>query len=81
MAQQKKGIAKYLKYSTVGIELAASIAVGALLGSWLDSKLGTEPWMFLFWLMCGMAAGFRSLYRMAKKYMKEMKEDDYQGPD
>ena len=79
MAQKKKGIAKYLKYSTVGIELAASIAIGALFGSWLDSKLGTEPWMFLFWLMCGMAAGFRSLYRMAKKYMKEMREDEHQG--
>ena len=81
MAQKKKGIAKYLKYSTVGIELAASITIGALLGSWLDSKLGTEPWMFLFWLMCGMAAGFRSLYRMAKKYIKETREDEHQGSD
>jgi len=81
MAKQKKGIAKYLQYSTVGIELAAAIVVGALVGTWLDSKLGTEPWMFLFWLLIGIIAGFRSLYRMAKKYMKEVREDEHQGSD
>jgi ATP synthase protein I len=81
MAQQKKGIGKYLKYSTIGIELGAAITIGALLGSWLDAKLGTEPWMFLFWLLCGMVAGFRSLYRMAKKYLKETREDEHQGSD
>ena len=81
MAKQKKGIAKYLQYSTVGIELAASIVVGALIGYWLDAKLGTEPWMFLFWLSCGIFAGFRSLYKMAKKYIREVREDDHQGSD
>lgn len=81
MADKKKGIAYYLRYSTVGIEMSAAVVVGGLLGHWLDQKLGTDPWMFLFWLTCGVAAGFRSLYRLAKRALAESKEDESQGSD
>ena len=81
MADKKRGMMRYMKYSVIGIELAASIVVGGLIGYWLDQKLGTEPWMFIFWLLCGIAAGFRSLYRMSKQFLKESKEDEDQGSD
>lgn len=66
----------YMKYSVVGLELALSVVIGALIGYGLDLWLGTDPWMFFFWLCCGIFAGFRSLYRTAKKIMKEMEEED-----
>lgn len=72
---------RYMKYSVIGIEMAVSVAVGGFIGYWLDSKLGTEPWLFLFWLICGVFAGFRSLIRMSKQFLKESKADENQGSD
>ncbi|MBU2647636.1 AtpZ/AtpI family protein [bacterium] len=81
MGQKKSGMFKYMKYSVIGIEMAMSVVVGAAIGYWLDQWLGTEPWMLVFWLICGVIAGFRSLYKTAKRIMKEMAEDDDQGSD
>ena len=81
MADKKKGMMRYMKYSVVGIELAVSVAVGGGIGYFLDSKLGTEPWMFILWIFFGLVAGFRSLFRMSKQYLKEMKEDEDKGSD
>lgn len=78
---EKSGMMRYMKYSVIGFELAGSIIVGGAIGYWLDLKLGTDPWMFIFWVICGFIAGFRSLYLMTKKIMKEIKEDENQGSD
>jgi len=81
MADNKTGMFKYMKYSVIGIELAMSIVVGAAIGYALDLWLGTEPWMMVFWLLCGVIAGFRSLYRTTKKIMAEMQKDDNERSD
>ena len=81
MAEKKSGMFKYMKYSTIGIELALSIIVGGGIGYWLDRQLGTEPWLLIFWLMCGMIAGFRALYKTTKRIMKEINENEDQGSD
>lgn len=65
-----------MKYSAIGIEMAASVAVGGLIGYWLDDYFGTEPWLLFFWLMCGVIAGFRSLYRLTMKVKREQKENE-----
>lgn len=75
MEQNKSGLFKYMQYSIVGIELGLSISVGAFIGHWMDQRFGTEPWLTLFFLMCGILAGFRFLYRAAKKYMKESEKN------
>lgn len=81
MADKKGGMFKYMKYSVVGIEMALSVVVGTAIGYWLDQWLGTEPWLMIFWMLCGVVAGFRSLYRAAKNIMKEMENDDTQRSD
>ena len=53
--------------STVGIQMALSIAIGAGLGFYLDKKFGTEPWLLIVCLGFGVAAAFRNLYLMYKK--------------
>ena len=53
--------------STVGLAMALSIGLGALIGHYLDEKFDTEPWLFLIFLGCGIAAAFRSLHIMYKK--------------
>lgn len=72
--KKRSRLYSYLQYSSLGLEMGLSVAIASGIGYWLDKKLGTEPWLFLFWFFCGLAAGFRSLFRLTKKYMK--KEDN-----
>lgn len=57
---------RYLRYSTVGLELGLSVLIGLFVGQWLDARFGTEPWLLLVFLLFGMAAGFRSIFRLAR---------------
>ena len=81
MADKNGGMMRYMKYSVIGIELAGSIAVGGLIGYWLDYFLGTEPWMLVIWVFFGVIAGFRSLFRISKQYLSENKENENQRSD
>jgi ATP synthase protein I len=62
-------------YSTVGLEMGLSVAVGAIIGYYLDKWLNTEPWLLIVFLIFGAIAGFRSLYRALKRLERENKED------
>lgn len=81
MKKRTSGILKYMQYSTVGLELGLPIVIGILIGHWMDQKFGTGPWLTLFFLMCGIFAGFSFLYRMSKRYMRESKKVENQGSD
>lgn len=62
-------------YSTLGLEMGLSVAVGAGIGYYLDKWLKTEPWLLIIFLVFGVIAGFRSLYRALKRLQKEDLED------
>lgn len=47
-------------------EFVAGILVGGFIGWELDSWLGTGPWLFVLFLMLGLAAGFWNVYRISK---------------
>ena len=71
MENDTKKLVKSLYYlSTVGLAMALSISIGALLGYWLDKKFHTEPWLFFVFLALGIAAAFRNLYVMVKKFQE-----------
>ena len=55
---------------TVGTTLVASIVLGYFLGSALDRKLGTDPWLTVAGVLVGMAAGFVGLFRTVARYLK-----------
>ena len=68
MDNETKKVIRNLSYlSTVGMAMAFSISIGALIGYYLDKKLGTSPWLFFVFLGFGIAAAFRNLYVMYKK--------------
>lgn len=79
MKKDKKTLLGAMKYSVIGIEFGLSVVVGALIGYFLDLYLGTDPWMFIFWFFCGIIAGFRTLYRVSKRFLNESKNDEDQG--
>ena len=56
--------ADYARYAGLGLQFAGSIGVFALLGWWLDEKLGTSPWLLLLGVFTGFGGG---LYALVKK--------------
>ena len=59
-----------LNLLTVGTGLVACIVTGYLLGSYLDRKLGTGPWLVMVGVLLGTAAGFVGLFRTVSRNLK-----------
>ncbi len=74
--EQREQLRRVGSLSTVGLELALSIALGYYGGRWLDEKLGTEPWLEWIGLGFGLAAGALSLYRAVRRAQRLMEEED-----
>ncbi len=66
-----KAFRNLLYYSTLGLEMGLSVAVGVGIGYYLDKWLGTQPWLLILFLFFGIAAGFRNLYRALKRMERE----------
>ena len=43
--------------------MAATLGLSAWLGYWLDTRLGTLPWLTLVMVFLGAGAAFYSIYR------------------
>lgn len=54
--------------TSVGIMFPASIAIGAGFGYYLDGKLHTFPWLFIVFLLFGVASGFINLVRVSRQF-------------
>ena len=76
MALPPSKSARYLRFSTMGLELGLSVLVGLFIGQWLDGWLGTEPWLLLAFLIFGMIAGFRSVFRLMRDVNAEARNQD-----
>ena len=64
-----------LKLSSLGLEMGAAVVIGLLVGSWLDSRLGTNPWLTLLFLGFGFAAAAKSVLRAIRKGIFEEEND------
>lgn len=66
----KKTVKTLGVFSTIGMSMALSIALGALIGYYIDITFKTQPWFLLIFLGIGIAAAFRNLYILYKKASK-----------
>ena len=66
----KKTIKTLGYFSSIGMAMALSIALGALIGYGIDSTFHTAPWGTMIFLGFGIAAAFRNLYILYKKAQK-----------
>ena len=73
--ENRKYVRQLVDASTIGFQVAFSVFIGLAVGVWLDSHVGTFPWLTLLFLVLGVAAGFLNYYRFAVKQQKEDKED------
>ncbi len=55
------------KAATMGTNFVAHTVVGLVFGYYCDKWFHTQPWGLIFWLLMGIVAGFRSMYRDAMK--------------
>ena len=68
---QRKAIFRALTFlSQIGITIIACVAIGILLGRFLDNLLGTSPWLLLIFTFFGICAAFKSIIDLAKKSTK-----------
>lgn len=50
-------------FAGAGAQFVVSILLFLYVGKWLDSKLGTAPWLLILGVFVGAGAGFYSFYR------------------
>jgi len=63
----KDTIRSLLSYSSLGIEMGLSVAIGIALGFFLDKVFKTYPYLTIIFMIFGIVSGFRTVYRIAKK--------------
>ncbi len=55
-----------MRYGGVGVEMLASVLIGALGGYALDHLFSTRPWLMMVGFILGSVAGFRSIFRLIR---------------
>ncbi|HUS07224.1 MAG TPA: AtpZ/AtpI family protein [Bryobacteraceae bacterium] len=66
MKEKKNVLVMVAEYTTLAFILPTTTFVGYLIGYFLDKRLGTT-YLYLIFLLIGIAAGFLQLYRQLKK--------------
>ena len=59
--------------------MVAASFIGLYIGIYLDEWLGSKPWMTIIWLVIGIAAGFRNIFIMTRRALRE--QDDSKDDD
>ena len=57
--------------SSLGIAMAAAILIGLFIGYQLDKWLETSPWFTLIFLVFGIISGFRNIFILSNRAMKD----------
>ena len=52
--------------------MVAATLIGLYIGIYLDKWLETAPWMTLIWLGIGIVAGFRNIFILTRRGMREL---------
>jgi F0F1-type ATP synthase assembly protein I len=70
MAVDRRGDRGLLELWGVGLVIVACVVSGYLLGSWLDRKFGTSPWLVVAGVLLGTVAGILELFRTVSRGLK-----------
>ncbi len=65
-----------MRVSAIGFQFVFSIAIGALGGSWLDRRFGTEPWLLLAGVVLGAVAAYRDLIRLSREHERIRRDEE-----
>lgn len=62
----------------MGLHLVSGIIVGMVMGYYLDKYFDTKPWLTLIFLVLGIIAGYRNMFREMARIQKKEAEADAQ---
>ena len=62
MDKPGRRIGRYWSLAAAGGELVFGVTSGALIGQWLDHRLGTSPWLTAGGVLLGFALGMWALF-------------------
>ncbi|MCX8084367.1 MAG: AtpZ/AtpI family protein [Calditerrivibrio sp.] len=65
--KDKKQMRYWLNAGSIGISFVSAIAIGTLIGYYLDKKFETRPYLTLFFMVMGIAAGFKNMIYFLKR--------------
>lgn len=69
--ETKKYIRQLATASSLGFQVVFAIFIGLAIGVWLDSHVGTFPWLTLVFMVMGVVAGFLNYYRFVRGHQEE----------
>jgi ATP synthase protein I len=70
--EKQKMVRQLGVYITIPFVLAIPPILGWFIGSWLDEKFHSQPFLMYLLLVLGFVAGFRELYRIIKRFGNEI---------
>jgi F0F1-type ATP synthase assembly protein I len=65
-----------MRFASAGVELAAAVGGGCLLGYWIDLRFATRPWGLLICAAIGVVGGLYNLVRQASRDLVRTAEDE-----
>lgn len=69
MGGENQGPFKRLAFvSSIGVSMVLATFIGLYIGIKLDDFFSTKPWLTIIFLIFGIAAGFRNIYILIKRY-------------
>ena len=72
MSENKNQMYRGLMFaSSLGIAMVAAILIGLFIGYQLDKWLDTSPWFTLIFLLLGIISGFRNIFILSNRAMKD----------
>ena len=75
--KDKKEVARSLiGYSSLGIEMGLSVAIGIGIGYLLDSYFKTSPYLTIIFMFFGIAAAFKTIFILLRKIERENKRNN-----
>jgi ATP synthase protein I len=69
-----RNIKRAFLYSSLALEMGLWVLVCYVIGSYLDRKLGSEPWLLIVFSLIGIYGGMRSIIKAAIKMQKSIEE-------
>lgn len=61
---------------TIPMLLAAGPLIGFFIGRWLDSKLGTEPFLMILFLVMGFGAAVKETIKIIKEANRDSEDEE-----
>jgi len=75
---KKDLVRSLISYSSLGIEMGLSVAIGIAIGYFLDRFFKTSPYLTIIFMIFGVAAAMKTIFQLLKKVQKDNERDKHQ---